>query len=161
MTRLVVLGLALLSLSSLQTQESGARKTVGNADLFPRYVSRLPAADRIVIAAMGGRKGDDGIEYIDARLASLELTSEKATELWRLWRALKQGNGAGCFAPGYTLDFYAGRKLLLSTHVCFHCCNATMAGGSIRSICGDGIAIERFRTFVTTTLPIPEATRAK
>jgi hypothetical protein len=151
--RLVALGLALLSLSPVSARTLRAAPRKADDDMFGRHVTHLRPADRIVITAMGDAKPDAPTQ---SRPASLELKGEKAGELWRLWRGLRSGNGKGCFAPGYLLDFYAGAERLLSAQVCFHCCNVTMPDNSIRGICGDGKAFGRLHAFVTRAVPPPE-----
>jgi hypothetical protein len=171
MTRLIMaLGLALLLLLPLSAQTRRVRKVrAEDKDLFAQNVTHLRRVDRIVVTATGNAKPvlpsaegiksppEDDLPANLSRLASLELKGEKAEELWRLWRGLKNGNGAGCFAPGYLLDFYAGGERVLRTQVCFHCCNVTIPESGIRSICGDERALKLFRQFVTREVPYPQA----
>jgi len=172
MRQLVVsLGLLLTICQLLLAQTRSVEKSqVGELDPFARLVTNLRKADRVVIIATDSAKrtlpsaesapsaAEDDLPSYLRRLATVELKGEKAEELWRLWRGLKNGNGMGCFAPGYLLDFYSGKERILRTEVCFRCCNVTIpnsGGDGIRSICGDGKALGLFKEFVTRELPYP------
>jgi hypothetical protein len=134
---------------------------------FLQNVTNLPAFDKAEILAiewiMTNRKDIDCTQpdivcssFPGKILASKILSGEDANKISKLWRSLKNGNGAGCFAPAYVLRFYQKDKLLLMTDVCFHCCNVTLPGTGIRSICGNEKAIKSFAKFVKTELPFPK-----
>ena len=162
----IILGIISLLSYSLSAQTHPSKKPRDN-DPFIEYVTKLRPVDRIVLIATSDRKKvspslegsqivDDGLPDHLSKLASVELKGEKAEELAHLWRNLRNGNGAGCFAPAYLLDFYAGSERILRTEVCFHCCNITIPSET-RSICGDEKALELFKKFVIDTLPYPTA----
>jgi len=168
---MIALGLVLALSQPFPAQTRRGRKVrAEDKDPFTKYVTNLRRVDRIVVTATGSAKpvlpSVEGVKPPSegdlpanlSRLASLELKGEKAEELWRLWRGLKNGNGAGCFAPGYLLDFYAGDERVLRTQVCFHCCNVTIPESGIRSMCGDERALHLFQQFVTREVPYPQAT---
>ena len=164
---IIILGMISL-LSYPHPAQTRRSKKAPDKDAFIEHVTKLRQVDRIVIVATGGPRKvlpslegspivDDGLPDHLSKLASVELKGEKAEELARLWRGLRNGNGAGCFAPAYLLDFYAGSERILRSEVCFHCCNITIPSSGIRSICGDEKALELFKKFVTDTLPYPKA----
>jgi hypothetical protein len=166
---MIALGLVLALSQPFPAQTRRGRKIrAEDKDPFAKNVTHLRRVDRIVVTATGSAKPvlpsvegvkppEDDLPANLSRLASLELRGEKAEELWRLWRGLQNGNGAGCFAPGYLLDFYAGGERVLRTQVCFHCCNVTIPASGIRSICGDERALSLFQQFVTREVPYPQA----
>ena len=134
---------------------------------FLQSVTNLPTVDKVEILAIESirtnRKDIDCTQpdivcsnFPGKVLASKTLSGEDANKISKLWRSLKNGNGAGCFAPAYVLRFYQKDKLLLMTDVCFQCCNATLPGTGIRSICGNEKAIKDFIDFVTTEVPFPK-----
>ena len=170
MTPFIAIVLALASLSTGSMQGPTKTTKIRDANTFDRYVRRLPEANRIVIRAMGSTKScfkaegaatpdEKSCVFVPSTLSSLEVSGKEAKQLWRRWRGLRMGNGAGCFAPGYFLDFFAGEELLLSAHVCFHCCNVEIPNSGIWSICGNKEAFERFQALVSGYLPHPEAER--
>ena len=136
---------------------------------FDKYVIGLPAVDRVEILAVvpliemknGDCKRSDIIcNGPPVRIvASKELIGIDADKICPLWRKLRRGNGAGCFAPAYVLRFYQKEEVLLVTHVCFHCCNITLpreGGNEIASMCGDETANRNLKEFVTRALPHPK-----
>ncbi len=137
-------------------------------DVFKESVTNLPPIDKIEILAVKWlnsvkreeidcTKPDIVCSQFPARiLASKTIVGDDAKKLSNLWRNLKNGNGAGCFAPAYVLRFYQKDKIILTTDVCFHCCNITLPESGIRSVCGNETAIIAFEDFVTTQVPFPE-----
>ena len=138
---------------------------------YQKYVMSLPAVDKVEILAVTGfppnewKNADCTKPDIICKrpnrlpvriLASKTLSGEGANRITMLWRKLRRGNGAGCFAPAYVLRFYQKDKLLLATEVCFHCCNITLPDEGIASMCGSEEALTRFKEFVTTGLPFPK-----
>ena len=149
------------------TAVSAQTKQTDEDTPFLQSVTNLPTVDKIEILAIEwiqtNRKEIDCTQsdivcskFPGKILASKTLSGEDANKISKLWRSLENGNGAGCFAPAYVLRFYQKDKLLLTTDVCFHCCNVTLPGTGIRSICGNEEAIEGFKKFVTTELPFPK-----
>lgn len=135
--------------------------------LFLQSVTNLSAVDKVEILAVEWlrteRKDIDCTQpdivcsmFPGKILASKTFSGENANKISDLWRDLKNGNGAGCFAPAYVLRFYQNDTLLLMTDVCFHCCNVTLPGTGIRSICGNEKAFVSFKDLVTTELPFPK-----
>ncbi len=138
---------------------------------YHKYVTALPVVDKVEVLAVDGIPPNEW-KNVDCTkpdiicklpnrmpvrlLASKTLSGENANKISMLWRNLRRGNGAGCFAPGYVLRFYQNDKLLLVTEVCFHCCNITLPNEGIASMCGSEKAITRFKKFVTTELPYPK-----
>ena len=163
-------GLALLLLlcrpGASQTQQQ-RDELKADREAFARSVTNLPRPDRVVVSALSARRATESDEPDDlnngrshtrlTRVASAELKGREAESLWLLWRGLRNGNGAGCFSPVYLLDFYDGEARTLRTQVCFHCCNVTIPGNGIRSVCGDAAAFEGFKNFLTRALPYPKA----
>ncbi|HKA21152.1 MAG TPA: hypothetical protein VKN18_22935 [Blastocatellia bacterium] len=138
---------------------------------FDKYVIGLPSVDRVEILAVIAfpmnelKDGDCKRSDIICTgppvrvVASKELIGADANRITRLWRKLRGGNGAGCFAPAYVLRFYRGEELLLITDVCFQCCNITLpgeGGDGIAGMCGDVTANRNFKEFVTRALPHPK-----
>ncbi|HMO80193.1 MAG TPA: hypothetical protein PKD24_05330 [Pyrinomonadaceae bacterium] len=160
-TLLILSFLASCSAVYAQTKQPDERT------LFSQSVTDLPAVDKVEIFAVEGirtnRKDIDCTQpdivcsMISGKiLASKTLSGEDANKIADLWRDLRNGNGAACFAAAYVLRFYQNDKLLLVTDVCFHCCNVTLPGTGIRSICGDREAFVSFKDLVTTELPFPK-----
>jgi hypothetical protein len=87
-------------------------------------------------------------------LSSKTIMGEEAQRIAQLWRALKPGGGAGCFAPGYQLRFKHQDRAVLITNVCFQCCNVTLADASIHSVCGHP-SIRELKRVVMELLPYP------
>jgi hypothetical protein len=149
-----------------------AQQTQADDDpAYQKYVIALPAVDKVEVLAVTGFPpsewknvdctNPDIICNLPNRmpvriLASKTLSGEGANRISMLWRNLRRGNGAGCFAPGYVLRFYQQDKLLLATEVCFHCCNITLPDEGIASMCGSEQSLTRFKEFVTTELPFPK-----
>jgi hypothetical protein len=136
---------------------------------YQKYVLGLPSVDKVEVLAVNGFLPKEGEKVDCARpdiicnlsrypmiiLVSKTLSGKDADRLSMLWRSLRRGNGAGCFAPGYVLRFYQSNKLLLAAEVCFQCCNIKLPGAGIASMCGNEQALDRFKGFVTTELPFP------
>jgi hypothetical protein len=147
-------------------------KTKPEVTPYEKYVIALPAIDKVEILAVKGLSPNEQKD-VDCHQADIicrgfmpqqivtskTLTGSDANRVSSLWRKLRQGNGAGCFAPAYVLRFYQEDRLLLATDVCFHCCNVTLpgeGGDGIASMCGSESAIADFREFVMRTLPYPQ-----
>jgi hypothetical protein len=101
--------------------------------LFYKFTVALPTVDRLEIYKLDKlyiATEEDGIAIPQAGrahvAASMTLTGPDAERLAKTWRALQQGAGSGCFAPGFYLKFFSSGQLLLETSVCFGCSNLTL-----------------------------------
>jgi hypothetical protein len=136
---------------------------------YNKYVIALPTVDKVEILAVTGFPPNEwkkvdctkpdiicGLSVMPYKiLGSKSLRGEDANMVSMMWRRLRRGNGAGCFAPAYLLRFYQNDKLFLAAEVCFHCCNIKLPGEGIASMCGNWDAVTRFKEFLTTELPLP------
>lgn len=156
----LVLGTGGLNFSSEAHAASG--------DGFAQGVTDVPCPERIVLTALGYippnelhtlRQGDTAIvrrgpySLPTRRGGALEVRGSDARTIWRLWRQLEPGNGAGCFSPGYLMEFYDGAICTLRASICFHCSNAALStSGGIVGIAGSDRAFARFERHITSHL---------
>jgi hypothetical protein len=152
-----------------------AQQEEKRASRFNDFVTELPAVDKVeillvTIPKVGWQNLDCTKPDVICRLptrfrgrmtASKILLSDGANKISNLWRNLKPGNGMGCFAPVYLLRFFNRSELILTTEVCFHCCNIAPTGYGITSMCGDEKAVAKLKEFLSTTLPYPKPVKRK
>src|SRR5262249_19167030 len=68
-----------------------------------------------------------GVPGAQFQIASQNILRDDAAEDFAsLWRKILHGPGAGCFAPAYSIRFWAKDQMLLVTNVCYHCHNITI-----------------------------------
>ncbi len=164
--------LAFLLISISCSLTLGQKKKTETDDPYQKYVIALPVVDKVEIFAVKGlppaaQKNADCTnpdiicnKYPVRVLARKTLSGENASKISSLWRNLRSGNGAGCFGGVYVLRFYHKDKVLLTTDICFHCCNITLpgenGGSDIVSMCGNEDASSQFKDFLINELPFPK-----
>ena len=135
---------------------------------YSSQVTSLPRPSRVVVTALGYIAPEDvrslnpNDRAVDRNVpgfwpmqigGQLVLHAREAERVWVLWRRLQPGNGAGCFSPGYLIEFYDQNLLLARASICFHCSNVGLAvDGGVYSIGGDAAALRRFERYVTSHL---------
>lgn len=153
-TKIVLLSIALLSLpSEVLGQAKNPKKekakpvVVAVAPEFPaepndpfyKFTVGLETVDKVELMYLSAEGKEVIIDATGTKIkiaSRATLTGSAAEEFAALWRKLLRGNGAGCFAPAYSIRFLAKDKELLGTNVCYHCRNLLLPGENGSGITG-------------------------
>ena len=148
MSKLIVIAIALVLLASDAGMSQSARRRTrkrhttsvetgwppGKDTPLYKYTRELPAVDTVEVSEVRSSFSPTTKAFETQTVKSVTINGKEAERFASVWRALNSGEGAGCFAPTYTVRFFPNQQLLVGSTVCFHCHNLRLPGGSINGI---------------------------